>query len=113
MSSCKYQILTRHVVGKLVLYTIIPIILFWNRRLATAGPDESGSPCRVRKGALLRDVRTRGHVAGASAGSFAHPTIQCEREALQQPISSQLHRLGLWIPVASGEQERRTIVKTS
>jgi hypothetical protein len=32
--------------------------------------------------ALLRDVRTRGHVAGASAGSFAHPTIQCERDAL-------------------------------
>ena len=39
----------------------------------------------VRKGAHLeglRDVRTRGHVAGASAGSFAHPTIQCERDAL-------------------------------
>jgi hypothetical protein len=30
----------------------------------------------------LRDVRTRGYVAGACAGSFAHPTIQCERDAL-------------------------------
>ena len=37
---------------------------------------------RVSKGALLRAVPTRGHVAGASAGSFAHPTILFERNAL-------------------------------
>jgi len=29
----------------------------------------------VGKGAPLRAVPTRGHVAGASARSFAHPTI--------------------------------------
>jgi hypothetical protein len=37
---------------------------------------------RVGKGALLRAVPTRGHVAGASAGSFAHPTILFEWNAL-------------------------------
>jgi hypothetical protein len=38
---------------------------------------------RVGKGALLRTVPTRGHVAGASAGSFAHPTntIRFHRDA--------------------------------
>jgi len=38
---------------------------------------------RVGKGALLRAVPTRGHVAGASAGSFAHPTILFDRNTLQ------------------------------
>jgi hypothetical protein len=37
---------------------------------------------RVGKGALLRAVPTRGHGAGESAGSFAHPTILFERNAL-------------------------------
>ena len=40
------------------------------------------SPSRVGKGALLRAMPTRGHVADASAGSFAHPTILFERNAL-------------------------------
>src|SRR5437763_9649346 len=74
--------------------------------LITAGPDETGSLCRVGKGAHLilrracptwgarleglRAVPTRGHVAGASAGSFAHPTIQCEWDALYPTRSSSL-----------------------
>ena len=37
---------------------------------------------RVGKGVLLHAVPTRGHVAGASAGSFAHPTILFEWNAL-------------------------------
>ena len=37
---------------------------------------------RVGKGVLLHAVPTRGHVACASAGSFAHPTILFEWNAL-------------------------------
>ena len=52
---------------------------------------------RVGKGALLRAVPTRGHVAGASAGSFAHPTILSDklmRSAMF--LASLLAGLALW-----------------
>jgi hypothetical protein len=45
-------------------------------------PMKSDRIRRVGKGALLRAVPSRGHGAGASAGSFAHPSILFERNAL-------------------------------